>query len=802
MIPGDVRHAWRSIVRMPVVATVVVVSLGVGIGVNTAVFSWVQAMYLQPLPGVAGAGRMYLVEPRADTGSYPGTSWPEYLDLKQRLTSLPDLFAYRMVAFNVGERGHVERTYGQFVSGNYFSALGLSPALGRFLRPDEAATAGGQPVAIVSYDYWQTRFNGSPEVLGRTIRVNELPLAVIGVAPRGFQGTVLMLKFDLWVPATLAPTLLAGSRELDDRSLRGYSVVGALARSRTPAQSQAELDRTMSELAKTYPETNANVRGEVLRFWDAPRGPQRMLGTALLMLQGLMLLLLLAVCGNTANLMLARASARQREVGTRLALGAGPWRIASLLLTENVALALFGAVLGAAIAVWATEAMRAVPVIGAFPIRFQTSIDGIGLAFAIALGALCGLVCGIAPAVQLAWIDPQAALRAGVRTAGRSAMRHTLMAVQVGLALVVLMAAGLFLRSFGETRDADPGFKREGVLLAAYDLSGRNLSREAALDFTARLLDRLRALPNVDAAAVATSVPLDIHGLPNRAFTLEGRAQTGPAPSRALSNVVTPDYFAAMGIPMRDGPGFAGLRDTTAPPQAIVNEEFVRRYVQTGEAIGRTLETRGSTFTIVGVARQSVNESFGEKPTPVIYLSYRDRPSPAGEIHIRTRAGAERLLGPQVERIVRDLDPTLPVYDIRTLSDHVEKNLVLRRIPARMFVVLGPALLILAAIGIYAVVAYAVSLRTREIGLRLALGATNRRVVSAIMMESLRVVFVGGFVGWMAALGFNSHLLRGPVYLSVFAGVPALLFGVAALACWLPAQRASALDPIAALRQE
>ena len=249
MIPGDVRHAWRSIVRMPVVATVVVVSLGVGIGVNTAVFSWVQAMYLQPLPGVAGAGRMYLVEPRSDTGSYPGASWLEYLDLQQRLTSLPDLFAYRMVAFNVGERGRVERTYGQFVSGNYFSALGLSPALGRFLRPDEAATAGGEPVAIVSYDYWQTRFNGSPEVLGRTIRVNELPLTIIGVAPRGFQGTVLMLKFDLWVPATLAPTLLAGSRELDDRSLRGYSVVGSLARSSTPAQSQAELDRTMSELA-------------------------------------------------------------------------------------------------------------------------------------------------------------------------------------------------------------------------------------------------------------------------------------------------------------------------------------------------------------------------------------------------------------------------------------------------------------------------------------------------------------------------------------------------------------------------
>ena len=799
---GDLRHAWRSIVRMPVVATVVVVSLGVGIGANTAVFSWVQAMFLQPLPGVVGASRLHLIEPRNDTGSYPGASWLEYQDLKQRIRALPDLIAFRMVPLNVGEPGRVERAYGELVSGNYFSVLGLTPALGRFLRPDETDKAGGEPVAVISHGYWQTHLSGDPNVLGRTIRVNGLPIVIVGVAPRGFQGSVLMLSFDIWLPATMAPPLLAGSRELEDRSLRGYAVLGSLPPSHTPAQAQTELDQAMRELARTYPETNAKMAGEVMPFWQAPRGPQRMLGSALLMLQGLMLLLLLAVCGNTANLMLSRASARQREVGTRLALGAGPWRVASLLLTENLLLALLGAALGAAIAVWATEAMRAVPVLGAFPIKFQTQIDAGSLAFATALGGFCGLLCGLAPALQLSRVDPQTALRAGSRSAGRSALRNTLMAVQVGLALVVLMAAGLFLRSFGETRDADPGFKREGVLLAAYDLSGRNLTAAAARDFTARLLDRLNALPNVEAVAISTSVPLDIHGLPNRSFTLEGRAQTDAAPSRALSNTVTPAYFTAMGIPMRAGPGFADLRDAKAPPQAVVNEEFVRRYVQTGEVIGRTLETRGATFTIAGVVRQSVNDSFGEKPTPVIYLSYRDRPSPSGEIHLRTRAGAELLLGPQVERVVRDLDPTLPVYDVRTLSDHVEKNLVLRRIPARMFVVLGPALLLLAAIGIYAVVAYAVSLRTKEIGLRLALGATTGRVVSQIVAQSLRVVLIGAFVGWMAALGFNSHLLRGPVYLSIFGGVPALLLLVATLACWLPARRAARLDPLAALRQE
>jgi predicted permease len=799
---NDLGHAWRSIVRMPVLATVVIVSLGVGIGVNTAVFSWVQTMFLRPLPGVADAGRMHLVEPRADTGSYPGASWLEYQDLKQRMRAFPDLFAFRMVPFNVGEPGHVERTFGELVSGNYFSALGLRPALGRFLRPDEATKAGGEPVVIVSHDFWQTRFSGDPGVLGRTIRVNERPLTIIGVAPSGFQGTVLMLKFDLWVPATFAPSLLAGSRELEDRSLRGYSVLGSLPRSTTPAQAQAELDHAMRELARTYPDTNAKVQGEIVPFWQAPRGPQRMLGRALLILQGLMLLLLLAVCGNTTNLMLARASVRQREVGTRLALGAGPWRIASLLLTESLMLALLGAVLGAAIAVWATDAMRAVPVIGAFPIRFQTSIDGGALAFATALGGLCGLLCGIAPALQIARVDPQSALRAGSRSAGRSPVRNALMAVQVGLALLVLIAAGLFLRSFGEARDTDPGFKREGVLLAAYDLSGRNLTPAAARDFTVRLLDLLNALPNVDTAAIAASVPLDIHGLPSRSFTLEGRAQTDAAPSRALSNTVTPGYFTTMGIPMRAGLGFADLRDVKAPPQAVVNEEFVRRYVETGEPLGRSIESRGTKYAIAGVVRNSVNESFGEQPTPVIYFSYRDRPGVTGEIHLRTRAGAELLLAPQVERVVRELDPMLPVYDVRTLSDHVEKNLVLRRIPARMFVVLGPALLLLAAVGIYAVVTYAVSQRTTEIGVRLALGATAERVVSQIVVGSLRVVCAGAVAGWMVAVVISLHLVRGPLYLSVFAGVPAILLLVATVACWLPARRATRLDLIAALRQE
>jgi predicted permease len=796
------RHAWRSLVRMPVLASVVVVSLGVGIGVNTAVFSWIQTVILRPLPGVADSGRIHLVEVRADSGSYPGSSWLEFDDLRARVRAMPDLFAFAMTPFTLGDAGRTERVFGLFVSGNYFPALGIKPALGRLLRADEVTQAGREPVVVISHDFWRIRFASAANAIGQRIRINDRQLTIVGVAPPRFQGTVLALNFDLFVPATLAPVLQGTPRILEDRSMRGYSVMGRLDPRATLVQAQAELDQAMQELARAYPESNARMQAEVRPFWRAPRGPQQMFATALLILQSIMLVLLLAVCGNTANLMLARASARYREIGVRLALGAGPLRVVVMLLTENLLLGLLGAALGVAIAAWATDALRAVPLMGAFPIKLQTDLDAVSLTFAVLLGVACSLIVGIVPALQLARVDPQAALRSGARSVGRSRMRSALMAIEVGLALVVLLAAALFWRSFSETRETDPGFIRDGVLLTAYDFAGRNLEGPAARDFAARLLDRLRALPGVESAAIATTVPLDIHGMALRAFTLEGRARMDGAPDRALSNTVTPGYLRTMGIPLVAGTDFVDLRDASTPAQAIVNQEFVRRFLDGAIPLGRRLETRGSSYVIAGVARTSLNESFGEPPTPIIYLSYRDRPSARGEIHVRTRVGTETLLAPQIERVVRDLDPVLPLYDIRTLNEHVEKNLFLRRIPARMFVVLGPLLLLLAAIGIYAVVAYAVSLRTTEIGVRLALGATASRVESQIIAETLRVVASGAIAGWLIALLVKMHLVRGPISLLIFAGVPLVLMLVAAFACWMPARRATRVDVMVALRQE
>jgi len=800
---GDLRNAGRSICRMPGLAAVIIVSLAIGIGVNTTIFSWIQMILLQPLPGVSGASNFLLVEPSSETGGYPGASWLEYRALQTQVPALRDIVAVQMVPFNVGETGQTERTFGQLVSGNYFSALGLKPTIGRFIRPEEAERPGTEPVVVVSYEYWQTRLGAAPEAVGRKVRVNERDLIVIGVAPREFHGTMFPLKFELWAPATMAPALLGGTRDLDDRSIRAFSLIGMLKPGATREEAQAEFSTAMAQLAREYPDASAGIGGEILPFWTAPRGPQRLLISGLAILQGVMLLLLLAVCGNTANLMLARGSTRQREMAVRVALGATRWRIVSLVLSENMLLALLGAGLGAAIAVWGTTALRVAPIIGAFPIQFQSSVDGLTLAFALLLGAACGLIFSAAPAIYLARLDPQDGLRSSSNTPPRSRARKVLMGLEVGLAMVVLIEAALFLQSFRSARQTDPRFRPEGVLLAAYDLSGRNPDEASEREFAARLLERLRSMPDVEAAAIATNVPLDLHGIPVRPFTVQGRVRSEPGQDRAIFNTVTPGYFRVMAIPLLEGTDFAEMRDTAAPAQAIVNEEFVRRYLNGADAIGRRIQTRAGSFEIIGVARNSVYDAFGEPAQPAVYFSYRDIPAMQGEIHLRTRGAAETGLTSEARAVLRDLDPMLALYDVRTFSQHIERNLYLRRIPARMFAVLGPLLLGLAAIGIYAVVSYAVARRTKEIGVRLAFGATSGRVALQIIRENLAAITWGGTIGWILALAVSIRAIsKGPVSLPVFIGVPAILLCVATLACWIPARRASRIDPMAALRHE
>ena len=704
------------------------------------------------------------------------------------------------MALTVGDAPAVERAAGLFVSGNYFEALAQRPAAGRLLSLADAGAPGRQPVAVISYDYWQTRYGAARTAIGSTIRVNGQALEIVGVAPPRFQGTTLGLAFDLWIPATMAGTLVAGSRELVDRSEGGYTVLGRLRAGTAPAAAGAELDAASRELARTHPATDGGLGIELHAFNDPPRGPQRMINGALALLQTVMLLVLVAVCGNVANLLLARASVRQRDFGVRLALGAPRRRVAWLVLLEALLLSAAGTGIGVLLARWGTQAVRAGEISGAMPIRFQTEIDGVGLAVASGLGVLCALAAAATPVWLLSRLDPQDTLRLAIRSRSRSVVREVLMGLQVALALLVLVVAGLFFQRFQEGRGLDPGFRAEGVLLAAYDRGGRDATPDDNRAFAARVLRGLRVLPGVESAALASSVPLDIHGLPSRTFALEGRADTG-TPDEALSNVVTSGYLATMGIPLVAGADFADLDDAAAPPQAIVNQAFVARYAPDGTIIGRRLVSRGVSHVIVGIARTSTYDAFGEAPTPLVLYSYRDRPRAAAEMHLRTRPGTELAMASAIRRLVADLDPSLPVFDVRTLPEHIARNLVLRRVPARMFLVLGPLLLLLAAIGVYAVVDYGVSQRTSEIAVRLALGATGQAVVRRIVAETVAVIGLGVGASTILAVAVDLHLVRGGIRdVPVLVGVPLLLVAVGAVAAWLPARRACRVQPASVLR--
>ena len=399
---------------MPLAAAVVVASLAAGIGVNTVIFSWIQGVVLRPIHGVADAAAIHTIEPITADGGRPGVSWPEFLDLRDQLTMMRGVFATRMVPLYVGASdGGVDRVFAELVSLDYFDALGVRPLLGRALRDADR----DEPVAVVSYGFWQSRLGGAADAVGRLVRVNGLDLTVVGVAPRAFQGTEMGLDFDLWVPATLAPRIENGSRELENRAARGYSVMGWLRPGATAAQARLELDAAMARLARAYPATNDGVTAELLPFFDALRGPPRVLPAVLSVLQLFMLLLLVAVCGNVGNLLLARASARQRDAATRLALGATPWQVARPALVEAFVLALPGAALGGLIARWGAQGLQQLPLMG-FPIRFQTDLDATGLAVALGLGVLCGLLCGAAPAWQLARRSRPSWLHGGTVSAG------------------------------------------------------------------------------------------------------------------------------------------------------------------------------------------------------------------------------------------------------------------------------------------------------------------------------------------------------------------------------------------------
>lgn len=796
---------WRSLRQAPGVALVIVASLGIGIGVNASVFSWVQARLIRPLPGVERSAQLRLIEPTNDSGLFVGASWQEYVDLRASLQTMPDLIADRIAPFFVGDPGATERVFGTLVSGNYFDVLGVRPALGRLITASDASAPGREPVAVISHGLWLRRYAGSPDIVGTPIRINGQLLTIIGVLPDAFQGTTMGLQCDTYVPATMLPLIQPGGADLSSRTARGFALLGRLASGSGDDDAARELEGRMQELAAAYPESNAKVSAAIVPLWQAPRGPQRMLTQALLALQGLMLLVWLAVCGNAATLLLARVSARQKDVAIRLAIGATPWAIRRWVLAEAAMLGLMAGVVGSVLAIWGTRSLVVLP-ITSIPVRFQTELDWGGVAFGVVLGLASGLIAGAGPAWQMSRLDPQVVWRAGVRQQGRGGMRHALMAIQVALAVVVLVVAALFLKSFQDAQQLPTGFARDGIVIATFDQSGRPMVPGEATRTVARLLETFATVPEFQSAAVSSSVPLDIHGLPPRSFSLEGRVRADGLRDQALSNIVTPGYFATLSIPIVAGRDFASLTDGAAPPQVVVNEAFVERFGDgpgTAEAVlGKRVNMRGRDFTIVGVVATTVADAFGERPAPQIFLSYRDVSATQGEIHVKATGGNESAAATAIRRAARVADPDLPVFNLRTMNQHVETNLIFRRIPARLFMVLGPLLLLLVAAGVYALVSYATTQRAAETGIRIALGATVGQVIGDAVLTSMRVVVAGVAVGWVLVF-VAIRLLMPAASAAAFAwvGVPVVVLALTGVASWWPARRLAHVDPAISCRQ-
>lgn len=801
----NLRFLFRSITRAPFLTAVIVLSLGIGIGANTVIYSWLKGALLNPLPGVE-APRLVSLEVKDDTGNWVSTSWLEYQDLQKMAPSFDCIAAQRARSFYLGDSERESRAYGEYVSANFFAVLGLKPQLGRFFRAEEVSHPGSAPVVVLAHDFWQKHFAGDAQVVGRTLKLNGTVLTVIGVAPREFRGGFNALAFDLFVPATMATVLQPASRDFTSRTVRHYTLLAQLKSGVSLAQVQGELDAAAQTLLKAYPETNRGLAYGVLPLWRSPRGGQMMVAS-LATLQVFGVLILVVVCVNTASLLLARASTRQREIGVRLAIGGAPARILRQLLGESIVLALIGAAAGLLFAAWGVELIRQIPLpaAGSYPIRLSPELDASAFAFATLVAVLCGVLFGLAPATQLARSDVQQALRGGRGAlGGRSWLRDGLVALEVAVALVVLVLAGLFLKSFRNALATDTGYDTAHVMLASVDLGGRGYDGERGRRFLEEALRRLRDTPGVVATAAAANVPLDVRGLATGVFAADGKPFD---PNwKALYFDVTPGYFAAMGLTFIDGNDLAPLSRPDLPLDAVVNEEMAQRYWPEGSPVGRKFNINDMWFTIVGVVRNAKYESVGESPKPMAWLTLRRQFVSAPVLHVRTSGDPRATLGAMRE-VVRSLDPELGLIDPRTLAAHVDSNLVMQRIPVRMLAVLAPLALALAAIGLYAVIAYSLAQRVQEIGVRLTLGATPSGVVRLMIWQGLRVVLAGAAIGWVAALVLG-YLLQAkfvgvafgdPV---IYGGVPLLLLAVAALACWLPARRAARVDPMVALRSE
>ena len=798
---ADIRFAVRMLARTPMFATIVVVTIAIGVGGVATIFSALNAVVLRPLPGTTDGGRLVDVERRArDASGGVSASHAFYTYLAAASRSLDGVAAWSRVALSIERGGRGHAVSGNIVSGNYFTVLGVRPAAGRFFLPDEDAVPLAQPVVVVSYAFWVTELDRDPSAVGAPIMVNGRSYRLIGVAPERFRGVFTPLKIDAWVPLAMQPHVHPG-RDLQD--MPWLRVFGRLAPGIAPAQARAELSALTTQWAASHDDggfrTFTNIR--LTPLTGLPDDARRaLLGFGAVLLAAAVLVLVIAGA-NVSSLLAARAVSRRREIGVRVALGATRGRLVRQLLTETLTLFLLGAVGGTLLAAAATAALEHVPVPSNAGLSLELSPDGRVLALAIILSLLAGIVFGVGPALRGTSRNPSTLLRATSAGAGRRThLASALIVAQVACSLVLLTAAGLFVRALAAGAAVDPRFDSAGVSVTAFNTEAYGYDEARGRAFYETLRQRLERLPEIERASASTVVPLTF----SDSGTAASIARTLKLPIRQA--VVDAGYFDTIRIPLLSGRDFTP-GDATGPSAAIVNETFATRAWGAGDPVGRTFVMGGTgQMTVVGLVRNSRYASLDEGEVAYVYLPLARHWENSRTVFVRGRAG----IPPSAALLAREvaaIDPGLPTPVVSTLEHETSVALVPQRVAAMVTGTLGALGLLLAAVGLYALVGFSVTLRMREIGVRLALGARAPAVVRLVVAGGLRLIALGVAVGLAASL-LTSRLLRAylltvsPLDPTAFAGAAVMLTLVTLVAAYVPARRAASADPLVVLQSE
>ena len=808
----DLRVGFRMLWRSPGFSVLAILCLTLGIGANAAVFSWIEGLLFRPYPAVAHQEQLMALSGTAK-GEIGGTalSWLDFLDLQRNATLFDSLFVSKITGTTLSIGDRAERTVGSIVSANYFDSIGVHPILGRGFEPGEDVGRSAHPLVVISYQLWQGRFKGDPQIIGKTQRLNGVVHTIIGVMPENFRGTFVGWAMNFWVPASMEDIFEAGGYKLEDRGARWIEAYARLKPNVSPQQAQEEISAIASRLETDYPLTNRGRSAQLWPLWQTPFNNARTLLPTLEIMVVVVACVLLIACANVGNLLLVRSFARRHEMTVRVAIGASSIRLLKQLLTEGLILTSFAGAGALLVAHWCRHALSLLlPVRAGVSMYLPGELDWRVVALSAAICLLSALLLGLVPAIQASKINLAAALKSEMSGVvgghGDSWLRSGLVVAQVSLSFILLVGAGLLVQSLQKIRNTSPGFATRGVIFTAVDLVSAGYDAPRARTFQNALLDRITALPGVESAAFATMTPLSYGSFYSSKIAVDS-FQVPPEEEPTVEfNRVGPGYLVTLGIPLISGREFLRSDDENAAPVAIVNETMAKQFWRGQTPLGQRVQAKGQWLTVVGIAKDSKYESVREQPKPFFYTAMRQNPGVGGTLNVRTPLSPETM-AKSIADEVHALDGNLAIYEVITLQEQVDRSTSAQKVAVTLVSVLGGLALLLAAIGLYGVMTYAVSQSTRELGLRMALGAGAPDLLRLVMSRGMALTAGGVVLGVAAALGLTrllgSYLFQvSPRDPLAFGSAFAVMAVAALAACFLPAWRAARIDPMRALRQE